>query len=248
MLFPWETIGSSATHQAREVSLRAIYLTLLARFKEGPKDDLEQAYGLNRRCGASLMGLTRVLAETYGDAMSVLVAYASKHGSTQGIAERVAKTLTSAGQEAEAWPAEAVDDLSGFEAFVVGSAVYVTHWRKEASGFVRRNRAILSSKPVWLFSSGPLGTEAVDAKGRELIVTAEPKEIAEFRKAIGPRDHRVFFGALDPSKLGLTIRLMRKLPPARANLPEGDFRDWSGIDDWANGIARHLSGSNTSIE
>ncbi len=192
--------------------------------------------------------MTRHLAQPYGEAVSILVAYASKHGSTQGIAERVAKTLTSAGHEAEASPVEAVGDLSGYEAFVVGSAIYLTHWRKEATRFVRHNRALLGSKPVWMFSSGPLGTEATDAKGRELIVTAEPKEIAEFRKTIGPRDHRVFFGALDPGKLGLPIRVMRKLPPARTHLPEGDFRDWSDIDNWANGIAQHLPGTSATVE
>ena len=56
--------------------------------------------------------------------------------------------------------------------------------------------------PVWLFSSGPLGTEATDAKGRDLTAVTEPGEIAEFREAIHTRGHRVFFGALDPGTLG----------------------------------------------
>src|SRR5664280_3611589 len=119
--------------------------------------------------------------------MSTRVVYASKHGATQGIAERIATKLGEAGQEAEARPVEAVDDLMGYEAFVVGSAVYAGHWQKEASAFVQRNRTVLASRPVWLFSSGPLGTEATDAKGRDLTVAAEPKEIAEFEGAIGPK-------------------------------------------------------------
>jgi len=97
--------------------------------------------------------------------MSTLVVYASKHGATQGIAERIASTLNETGQEAKARPVEAAGDLTCYDAFVVGSAVYGAHWQKEASAFVQRNRAVLASKPVWLFSSGPLGTEATDAQG-----------------------------------------------------------------------------------
>lgn len=173
--------------------------------------------------------------------MSTLVVYASKHGATQGIAERIAAKLGEAGQKAEARPVGAVDHLSGYDAFVVGSAVYAAHWQKEASAFVQRNRTVLASRPVWLFSSGPLGTEATDAQGRDLTAAAEPKEIAEFEAAIGPKGHRVFFGALDPGKLGFSERAIRKLPAARTMLPEGDFRDWTEIDAWASGIAHELA-------
>ena len=173
--------------------------------------------------------------------MLILVVYASKHGATQGIAERIAAKLGEAGQEAEARPVEAVDHLIGYDAFVVGSAVYAAHWQKEASAFVRRNRAVLASRPVWLFSSGPLGTEAADAQGRDLTVAAEPKEIAEFEGAIRPKGHRVFFGALDPGTLGFSERAIRKLPAARTMLPEGDFRDWAEIDAWTSGIAHQLA-------
>jgi len=173
--------------------------------------------------------------------MSTLVAYASKHGATQGVAERIAATLGAAGQEAEVRPVGAVDDPTGYDAFVVGSAVYDRHWRKEAWEFVPRNRAVLASRPVWLFSCGPLGTETTDAQGRDRTVAAEPEEITGFRDAIAPEDHRVFFGALDPRKLGIGERAIRKLPVARAALPEGDFRDWVEIEAWARDIAHHLT-------
>ena len=106
--------------------------------------------------------------------MPVLVIYASRHGATQGIAERIAETLTAAGQQAEARPVAAAGDLAGYGAFVIGSAVYAMHWQKDAAQFVRRNRALLAGRPVWLFSSGPLGTEATDAKGRDLTAVTEP--------------------------------------------------------------------------
>jgi menaquinone-dependent protoporphyrinogen oxidase len=78
-------------------------------------------------------------------------------------------------------------DLAGFDAFVIGSAVYGMRWRKQATDFARRNRALRAGWPVWLFSSGPLGTQATDAKGRDLKVVAEPREIAEFWETIRPR-------------------------------------------------------------
>ncbi len=171
--------------------------------------------------------------------MSVLVAYASKYGATQGIAERVAEVLRAAGRATEVRPTKAVGDLAGFDGVVVGSAAYFGHWLKEATEFVRRYEADLAARPVWLFSSGPLGTEATDAEGRDKRVTAEPGELAQLRELIHPRDHRVFFGALEPGKLGLRDRLIRTLPAGRALLPEGDFRDWPAIDAWDHG-ARSL--------
>ncbi len=91
---------------------------------------------------------------------------------------------------------------------------------------VRRLAEELAARPVWPFSSGPLGTKTTDDKGRDLREVAEPKEIPGFKDAIAPRDHHVFFGALDPRKLSFAERSLRKLPAARAMLPEGDFRDW----------------------
>ncbi len=178
--------------------------------------------------------------------MSILVGYASKHGATKGIAERIAEMLRAGGLEAQVRPARAAGDLARYDAFVIGSATYSMHWMKEASELVRRNRALLADRPVWLFSSGPLGTKATDAKGQDLRAASEPKEIAEFKAAIGPRDHRVFFGALDPGKLGFAGRAMRKMPAARALLPEGDFRDWTEVEDWARGIAGEMARAPTS--
>jgi len=180
--------------------------------------------------------------------MKIVVVYASKYGSTKGIAEFIAEKLQQRGILAEVQDVETIHDLGGFDAFVIGSAVYMGHWTKEATEFVRRNHSVLAGRPVWLFSSGPLGTETKDVQGRDLIVVAEPKEIAEFREAINPREHRVFFGALDSSKLGVAHRMTRKLPAARAALPEGDFRDWKDIEAWANGIAQALEAPQAASE
>ena len=173
--------------------------------------------------------------------MSILVAYSSKHGATREIAERIAENLREAGQDADARPVRDAGDLGDYEGFVLGSAVYMGHWLKDATGFVRSNQDLLAQRPVWLFSSGPLGTEATDAKGVDLHAAAEPTELSEFQKTIHPREHHVFFGVLDPGRLSFTERSLRKLPAARAILPEGDFRDWDEIQEWAYEIAHEMT-------
>jgi menaquinone-dependent protoporphyrinogen oxidase len=161
--------------------------------------------------------------------MTVLVAYASKHGSTQGIAERIAERLLQIGKEAEARPVDKVLDPGSYTAFVIGSAIYYGSWLKEATEWVHRNQALLAGHPVWLFSVGPLGTEVQDAE-------QQPKEMTEFQQAIRPREQRIFFGALDHSHLSFAERVMVKAVRA----PEGDFRDWQVIDAWAASIAHNL--------
>jgi menaquinone-dependent protoporphyrinogen oxidase len=144
--------------------------------------------------------------------MSILVAYASKCGATAGIAERIAATLRAAGQESEARQVQDAGDLSDYDAFVIGSALYYGSWMKEATAFVRRNWVFLASRPVWLFSSGPIDAETTDEEGHDLREVAVPRQLAEFRETLEPRDHRVFFGRLDRGKLGLLDRLVASLP------------------------------------
>ncbi|HEX7472936.1 MAG TPA: flavodoxin domain-containing protein [Candidatus Limnocylindrales bacterium] len=174
--------------------------------------------------------------------MHVLVAYASRHGATQGIADRIAEVLRGKGLAVEVRSVASVKSLAGYDAFVIGSAAYMFHWLKEAAGFVRHNRAALSGKPVWLFSSGPVGSEAVNAKGIDQKVAAVPKEMAELRQIVDARDHRVFFGAYerDRKPIGLAERFMTLMPANTEGLPVGDFRDWPEIEAWAASIAGDL--------
>ena len=169
--------------------------------------------------------------------MPVLVAYASRHGATEGIAERIAAGLNAAGCQGEARPVQTAGDLTGYDAFVIGSALYMFHWLKAGTKFVRRNRAALASHPVWLFSSGPVGTKTTDDEGRDLRAVSGPKELPELMESLDPRDHRVFFGAIDQTTLkkGLVERMSAKW------FPEGDFRDWQEIDAWTAAIADELA-------
>ena len=156
----------------------------------------------------------------------VLVVYASRHGFTQGIAERLAATLRASRRSAHVCTAGAARDLNGYGAFVVGSAAYTGRWLRPATDFVLANREVLASHPLWLFSSGPLGTSTTDPKGRDILKPSEPKEFAELRKLVTPVDLRVFFGGLDTERLGRAERVFRSTPVGRQLLPEGDFRDW----------------------
>ena len=110
------------------------------------------------------------------------------------------------------------------------------HWMKAARRFAHRNRDTLADRPLWLFSSGPVGTETTNEDGRDVREVSGPKELPELVQELGPRDHHVFYGAVDHSKLGkgLIDRMTAKW------MPEGDYRDWDEIDAWAAGIAREL--------
>jgi menaquinone-dependent protoporphyrinogen oxidase len=169
--------------------------------------------------------------------MTILVTYASKHGATYGIAERICYRLRQLEQDAVVRSIAAVGDVDvpAYDAFVIGGAAYYFHWMKEATEFVRRNRDALAQRPVWLFSSGPLGKDEKDAQGRDPRETLVPKEFAELRDAIHPRDTRIFFGALDYTQFGFPERMFAK------RMPQGDFRDWDEIDAWAEEIARALA-------
>jgi menaquinone-dependent protoporphyrinogen oxidase len=175
--------------------------------------------------------------------MRVLVAYASRHGATRGIAERIAAAIERQNLDVSLEPVAKVDDVAGFDAAVIGSAAYTFHWLGEASAFVRRNAGALQRMPVWLFSSGPVGTERIDSKGRDVRATSEPKEFAEFEGRIHPRETHVFFGAFDPdaAPVGVMERVMHAIPQAREAMPAGDFRDWAEVDAWGEAIAAELS-------
>jgi menaquinone-dependent protoporphyrinogen oxidase len=159
----------------------------------------------------------------------VLVTYASKHGSTEGIARGIADRLSELGHAAELRSVDQVQDLDGYEAVVLGSAIYAGSWLGEATAFARRFSSTLAGLHVWLFSSGPLGTHVEDA-------AEQPKQLGELSDKLHPREHKVFFGALDPEALGFAERMIVKAIKA----PTGDFRDWEAIRSWADGIGRDL--------
>jgi menaquinone-dependent protoporphyrinogen oxidase len=184
----------------------------------------------------------------------VLVVYASRHGATRGIAERIGEVLRTEGLEADVAPADQVTGVGGADAVVVGSGIYMGTWLKEGIEFIKRNEVTLAEIPLWLFSSGPLPGSSMDKgpSGDPLADALGPEEgpgsggrkkIAEITAATHPRDHRVFLGAFDPNDppKATSERLVRMLPAVKKALPAGDFRDWDAIEAWAREIATTLS-------
>jgi menaquinone-dependent protoporphyrinogen oxidase len=161
----------------------------------------------------------------------VLVTAASRHGATHEIAGAIARGLAARGVEAEALPTEEVSSLDGYDAFVVGSAVYVGRWLEPARELVEANAGVLASRPVWLFSSGPLGPPD------DLKPEGDPVDAAALVEASQAIEHRVFAGRLDRSMLSFT----EKAVVVAVRAPEGDFRDWDAIDAFAGEIADHLA-------
>lgn len=174
--------------------------------------------------------------------MNVLVAYATRHGATAGIAEHLASSLADLGLSTQARSVEEVHSLDGYDAVVLGGAAYMFHWLKPAVAFAKRHRKELVTRPVWLFSSGPLGTDTVDAEGNDILEASRPKEFEMLAALLQPRGEQVFFGAYDPQAkpIGFGERLTRHMPAARDGIPAGDFRDWEAIGAWAEQIAHDL--------
>jgi menaquinone-dependent protoporphyrinogen oxidase len=164
---------------------------------------------------------------------NVLVAYASKYGSTRGIAERVAARLSEHGNRVEVRSVDQVDDVRAYDAIVLGSAVFDQSWIPEAAELVRHNFDSLAARQVWMFSVGSFG-DTHRVWGR--LMTKEPKEIGGFRETIHPRDYRVFAGVIERDRWPFISRMFFRALGGRF----GDNRDWPEIDAWAEGIARAL--------
>jgi menaquinone-dependent protoporphyrinogen oxidase len=160
--------------------------------------------------------------------MKVLVSVASRHGASFEIAEEISATLAAGGFQTAVLPPDAVTSLEGYDAVILGSSVYVGHWMDSAVNLVERFSTEIAAVPVWLFSSGPLGHEPKPDD--------EPVDVAPLVAATGAREHRVFAGQVDRSRLGLGEKVL--LTAVRA--PEGDFRPWEEIRAWAREIASAL--------
>jgi menaquinone-dependent protoporphyrinogen oxidase len=169
--------------------------------------------------------------------MRVLVVYGSQYGSTKEIAERVADTLREQDLAVDVKSADARFDgleTENYGAFVIGSAIHASHWLKPAVEFVRKNRVVLSQRPVWLFSSGPITDKAV------AMPQADPKEIADISQWLDVQGHVVFAGSFDPNTADLSKAGWLERQISTHFIPAGDWRDWDKIEGWAFEIARDL--------
>ncbi|MBB3083619.1 flavodoxin domain-containing protein [Geodermatophilus sabuli] len=166
----------------------------------------------------------------------VLVVVASRHGATQEIAAALARDLPetpagkAAGVTAVLAPVESRPDPAPFDAVLLGSAVYAGRWLEPAREYAAAHTAALRERPVWLFSSGPIGSPPFPPD--------EAHDVAPTSALLGARGHQVFPGRLDLSLLSFGERAMATAMRA----PVGDSRDWDLVRRWAEEVAADLTG------
>ncbi len=166
--------------------------------------------------------------------MRVLVTYATKSGGTVGIAQAIGEELGQMGFQADVRNVDEVRDVQGYDAVILGSAVYIGRWRREALRFGSRHAAELRQKRVWLFESGPTDTSADEGKA------VPAKAAAELATEIGARQHVVFGGRFGPEQAG---RFTRSMIAKSDKNPYGDFRNFDRIRKWARGVGEELQGA-----
>jgi menaquinone-dependent protoporphyrinogen oxidase len=159
--------------------------------------------------------------------MHVLVAYGSKMGGTQGLAEMAGTELESNGFHVDVMPARSVSDVDRYSAVIVGGALYSMRWHKDARRFMKKHRVGLQAKPVWLFSSGPLDDSA---QKKELPPV---RFVGKVMRQTHARGHITFGGRMPAGATGFPAGSMAKNNP-------GDWRDPDRVRMWAKQVAEDL--------
>ncbi|MGZ4387390.1 MAG: flavodoxin domain-containing protein [Gaiellaceae bacterium] len=157
----------------------------------------------------------------------VLVAYATKHGSTREVAESVASTLRGRGIDVEVKPAVAVNELDPYSAVVLGGALYTGRWHADARRLLAKRRKELAALPVAVFAMGPktLDAAAIESSRKQLqqalakVPEVKPLSIAIFGGVLDPKQHRFPFNRMEAM----------------------DARDWNAIREWADGLPGRFS-------
>ena len=159
--------------------------------------------------------------------MTVLVTYGSTRGGTEELAQTVADALRQEGLAVDVVPARAVRGVGGYDAVVVGGALYAFHWHRDARRFVKRHTAELRRRPTYFFSSGPLDDSAVQGG------IPPVKGVDALMRRVGALGHTTFGGRLSPEAKGWPASAMAKKHA-------GDWRDRDQVRTWAGAIAPQL--------
>ncbi len=166
----------------------------------------------------------------------VLVTYASKYGSTQEVADAVARSLREHGLVVDLQPAGKVCSLDGYKAVVLGAAIYYGMWHRDAVNFLTKNKAALAMCPVAVFALGPNST---DENERMDCRAQFDKELGKF-PWLKPVDTELFGGRY-PARLRFPDSLVAALPASPMHgKPPSDVRDWTAIRAWADSLAAKL--------
>ena len=159
---------------------------------------------------------------------SILLAYASRFGSTQEVAETIASTLSEAGLEVDLQPMQEVKSLDRYDAIVLGAAIYNAKWPAEAHQFVSQYQDTLTQLPVAIFTLGPLSSSEAAKRNSRRQLNSELTKYPWLK----PVAVEIFAGKYDPSKPGMGF--FDRFVPAR------DLRNWDAIRAWANELSAEL--------
>lgn len=158
---------------------------------------------------------------------NVLVAYATKHGTTREVAESIAATLQQLGLAVEIEAAGRVRDIARYDAVVVGAGLYTGKWHADARHLLKRHRRELAGKRLAVFGMGPDSLEdskvAESRKQLDRALAATPE--------LEPIAVTIFGGALKPETLRFPLN----------RLPGFDAREWDAIRGWAEEVAAKLT-------
>ena len=156
----------------------------------------------------------------------VLIAYATKHGSTHEVAESVAAHLAEIGVEAHTLPAHRVESIGEYEAVVLGAPLYMGRWHRDARAFLGRFRTELASKPLAVFALGPLEDDREHWEGARKQLYKALSHVP----GVEPVTVGLFGGAIVPETLHFPF----------SHVPAGDLRDWGEIREWTERLPEAL--------
>lgn len=161
----------------------------------------------------------------------ILIAYASKSGTTVEVAEAMGKALCEQGVAVDVQPVNSVKSLDGYRAIVVGSGVRTGSWLKEANEFVQQYAAQMNSLPTAIFT-----VHLQNLDDSEASQAGRAAYVAPVLGIIQPIEQGFFAGRMDFSKLSFFEKTISKAMKAK----EEDRRDWGKINAWAAGLAAAL--------
>ena len=161
--------------------------------------------------------------------MNILVTAGSKYGSTEEIGQIIAETINASKHTAELMSPDDINSLDGFDACIIGSAIYAGRWRREIRDLIDTNADRLQQLPVWLFSSGPVGNP-LRPEQQDIV------HVETIMERIQPVEHKMFGGKIDKAKLSRVDKAII----ATLNAPVGDYRSKKDIKDWAQSIIKKL--------
>jgi menaquinone-dependent protoporphyrinogen oxidase len=157
--------------------------------------------------------------------MKLLIVFGSKMGGTAGLADMISDALEAEGIDTDVHPVCLVDDIADHDAVIIGSALYVSHWRRDVRRFVKRHADELRRLPVYFFSSGPLDDSAPSL--------GPTRQVRRLMGRVGAREHVTFGGRLTADAPGYAAG-------ALAKDHAGDWRDVDQVSAWARHVADDL--------